>query len=555
MSYLGAALDSKPTAIHGFRKHTHKVLLNKLLRDIFSMHNIKTVSTKYLYERNGIFYIRIQNPPFAFSLRTNNLNVSLKALSYFTARLLQLRKKGISSKLLSELKEETLMIINPIELAEEIVDIFNLPPKDNYDTSDFSDHAFSELGNLQYQALNGGGLFKEPRQEVLLALSYMSNEYRKIYWDSKHFSDDTSSQLDKVRALLKAKIERDFIKERQLENLFKEKNTNEKISSYFEKFLDEIQNSRNPSSENRVKQFNDSFKEFLFVKGDISPIELTKLKVEGFIDTLYLLPPSRHRGNSTLDELLDSGNPPRKHSTIEKYYQRYNQFFSWLVANDVVASNPFIGVQLKPNDDDSGWASYTPDEIALIKEKLKDYSGWKYWIPMLAIYTGARASELGQLQAQDVKFDKETSRYYLDLMTLNEGQSIKTESGKRIIPLHKIFSDWAQEASTKPNNTNIWEGLAPRNNEPYSKPIGDFFRMNFFPKLGIPKETANGRRKVFHSFRTTFINETFQRHPDKLGLLQLIVGHSNKELKQTASYIRKENINITKLTTLVDWQE
>jgi hypothetical protein len=57
-----------------------------------------------------------------------------------------------------------------------------------------------------------------------------------------------------------------------------------------------------------------------------------------------------------------------------------------------------------------------------------------FWLPLMALYTGARLDELGQLLLTDVKH--ETGIHYLHLNTLDEGKRLKTGSSRRRVPLH-----------------------------------------------------------------------------------------------------------------------
>ena len=57
-----------------------------------------------------------------------------------------------------------------------------------------------------------------------------------------------------------------------------------------------------------------------------------------------------------------------------------------------------------------------------------------YWIPLLGIYTGARLSELVQLQIKDVLIKDEITA--ISISNLGIGQQLKTSASVRTIPIH-----------------------------------------------------------------------------------------------------------------------
>lgn len=63
-----------------------------------------------------------------------------------------------------------------------------------------------------------------------------------------------------------------------------------------------------------------------------------------------------------------------------------------------------------------------------------------YWLPLIALFTGARLGEICQLKITDIK--KEENVYCIDINEDDEDKSIKTkDSSVRIIPIHKVLLD------------------------------------------------------------------------------------------------------------------
>ena len=80
------------------------------------------------------------------------------------------------------------------------------------------------------------------------------------------------------------------------------------------------------------------------------------------------------------------------------------------------------------------YQSCRPD---LPKGYIKPDRGWRFWLPLLMLLTGARPNEICQLLTSDLKrTDKGT--WFLDLLDIDdgEGKSFKTASSRRRVPLH-----------------------------------------------------------------------------------------------------------------------
>lgn len=117
-----------------------------------------------------------------------------------------------------------------------------------------------------------------------------------------------------------------------------------------------------------------------------------------------------------------------------------------------------------------------------------------YWIPLLALYTGARCSELCQLTVADVVLD--TAQPYLRVTDQGEGQQVKTAAAHRSIPIHSElvrlgFLDYVRAQDGPP----LWPLLLHRKGKP-----GGYFSA-FFTELR--QSLGLDRQVVFHSFRHT----------------------------------------------------
>jgi len=123
-----------------------------------------------------------------------------------------------------------------------------------------------------------------------------------------------------------------------------------------------------------------------------------------------------------------------------------------------------------------------------------------YWLPVLALYSGARLEEMGQSLCSDIKHER--GIYYLDINGDGPGKSLKTASSWRKAPIHPVLVKLGFLAYVDALRTDGEPQLFPglkldrrgKRTANYSRAFGQYKRA-----IGI-----DDPRKVFHSFRHTF---------------------------------------------------
>ena len=122
-------------------------------------------------------------------------------------------------------------------------------------------------------------------------------------------------------------------------------------------------------------------------------------------------------------------------------------------------------------------------------------------MPLLALFTGARLEELGQLRVDDVR--EENGCWYFNITDLGENQQVKTATSRRRVPVHSqliragLLLYWQDlrgrgEARLFPD---LNSGIKGKVTASWSKWWGRYLRN----VIGI-----TDKRLVFHSFRHTF---------------------------------------------------
>lgn len=118
-----------------------------------------------------------------------------------------------------------------------------------------------------------------------------------------------------------------------------------------------------------------------------------------------------------------------------------------------------------------------------------------YWLPLLGLFTGARCSELCQLQTSNIvqvgKID------CIEITDEGDDQSVKTTASLRLIPIHSKLIDLGfMQYVAEQSAGSLWPSLPKRTGK-----AGGFFSQ-FFGELR--KELNIPSTVVFHSFRHNF---------------------------------------------------
>ena len=229
------------------------------------------------------------------------------------------------------------------------------------------------------------------------------------------------------------------------------------------------------------------------------------------------------------DTLLTEGNAP---ATAIKKINLLKAIFQTALDNDKLIINPATGVKV-PKDD-----TKTKPRIPFSKEELDNifkssiYTQGErpragageasFWIPLLALWTGARLEELGQLHVADIQ--EEAGIKFIHITNDGGSKNIKTSSSKRKIPIHPELIKYGFMTYVSNIKQTGYIRLFPLIKSPDDRQKTAMFSKWFGRHL---RETLKieDTRKVFHSFRHGFkdacrLSGVLSEHHDRL------TGHS-----------------------------
>ena len=139
--------------------------------------------------------------------------------------------------------------------------------------------------------------------------------------------------------------------------------------------------------------------------------------------------------------------------TVYIWTVTFKSLFEFAVTRDLLIKNPAANMMKKPSrEESSDREPYEPEDLSVIfraplfsgndGKGLRDKVGpnvirdHKYWLPVLAHYTGARVEELASLHLDEIKTEGDISYIDLTERPLSGERRVKAANSRRIIPLH-----------------------------------------------------------------------------------------------------------------------
>ena len=125
-----------------------------------------------------------------------------------------------------------------------------------------------------------------------------------------------------------------------------------------------------------------------------------------------------------------------------------------------------------------------------------------YWLPLIALFSGGRRTEIAQLRIRDLRQSSE-GIWFIDISNQGEGQSLKNVGSARSVPVHAelirlgLLDYHRSRTAAAAADSALWVGFdIPV--EPKAKAWSKWFARY----LGT--HVVESRAKTFHSFRHTF---------------------------------------------------
>jgi integrase len=246
--------------------------------------------------------------------------------------------------------------------------------------------------------------------------------------------------------------------------------------------------------------------DFIALHGDTALNKVTRDSVVKTYSRFKMLPPNKNKKpeyrNLTIDEILSKPiTQTVSSSTCRKFISRISQFFNWCVTWQLLERNPATGLMEKKGNESKERLPYEDDDLTLIfgsSEYQQDLfkHPYQFWVPLIALFTGARLNEICQLRPQDVSCVDGILCF--DITT--DAGKLKTVASERLIPVHSSLRALGIEALAKRQldmgQLRLFSELPPGREGP-GQTASKWFKR-YRDKCGVTHS-----KKPFHSFRHT----------------------------------------------------
>ena len=509
-------------------------------------------SRTYLYQRNGVFYIRLRMKS------TDRLTVSHPSHSRYKIASVSLRTKArrtamaYSRHIKAALRaihadrpnasygemREHLRDIAEWELSTGRSDLFEPDMRDLYRDQ------YGEVGENLVNALASEPLTIDQHRYINEALNVLKACMKRIEaGDSQPLIDyiDEFDATDRFNDQVSASLSVSAPQELSIP----EGKSSITVASLFEQYEQENALNWKPATLSENKASHSALIEifdYLGLNADANAIKRADmLRVR---DVLQQLPKNRKQRfkDAPLVDLLDREDKTDCLDVVtinNKYLIKMAAVFKWAVRNDLIKKNMSEGLELKVPQRKASEArnAFSTEQVGQLLGAAKVYSQkssgkpYHYYVTALAAITGARLNEVAQLQVKDVRTTGAGTVY----IHINEddsslpGKSIKNAHSDRCVPLVDgaygfVLADFMTlveaRRGTDGDDAMVFDGLRLMKNG-YGEQVSKWFNRTLLPKVLADRDGL-----AFHSFRHTVATQ-LKQHGVELAYAQAIMGHSS----------------------------
>ena len=275
--------------------------------------------------------------------------------------------------------------------------------------------------------------------------------------------------------------------------------------------------------------YDSIYKMLIEVIGENTHIrQLTRERCRGVLNLLRQLPANAAKKypKLTLKQAAERGSrdgaPRISVGTVNGYIQKLSALLSWSVNEGYLDKNPARGLKVadtvKRKDKRQPFAPWQLQKIfdaPLYRGCRNDGAGYatpgndkprrgRFWVPLIALFSGMRLNEICQLNVEDVRVVDGIHCFIVTTDVENgvADKKLKTSSGERLIPVHPelIRIGFLQHVTERrlSRSAKLFPELTVAKSGYYSDTFSKFF-ANFLNKAG-----AKATRTSFHSFRHNF---------------------------------------------------
>lgn len=314
--------------------------------------------------------------------------------------------------------------------------------------------------------------------------------------------------------------------------------------------------AENRPTEKSVQMWRRTCRDFDGFSGSLRVGEIKKAHVLGFKDLM-----------------LAAGSSP---ATIQNRLNQLRSLFRYAERNDLVAADPTVGVKAPvskrakdsrlPFDAVSLKALFSGPVHSAGQRPERGGGEASYWLPLIALFTGARLNEIGQLRTKDILLESYPregvdTRAWVFRITADEtdGLTLKNRGSARRIPIHAALVELGflryVQAIKEEGHLRLFPALKPDRFGTVTANWSKWF------SIYMRSQSILDRKIVFHSFRHSFKHYARESEIPK-SVNDALTGHESgdvadnyggpdyplKPLVDAISIYRVSSFDLTKLT-------
>lgn len=298
------------------------------------------------------------------------------------------------------------------------------------------------------------------------------------------------------------------------------------LSKYWDVHEKTKQGSSSPISAHTLKRRKTTWREFQELLGSDTPLfKITKEKVWRYRDALIDAP--SYAGSiaalkklSFPERVAAAKNNPGKYASLDldsvgDRLRQINAIFQFAVKRGHIDRNPAEGISEGKKGKSDARKAYTGEELQKIfsaepyfhRRPLLQEQTDEFWVPLLELFTGARASEL-YVRMVDVFEDHADPHIFI---TAYDDRPLKTDESERIMPIHPQLVELGFLAYCRHIRSTGSKKLFPSweyNSETQKQSSGPGRRrFNRFLKTVLPDRGIRADSHTFrHNFETALTN-------------------------------------------------
>jgi len=159
---------------------------------------------------------------------------------------------------------------------------------------------------------------------------------------------------------------------------------------------------------------------------------------------------------------------------------------------------------------------------------LKPYSkrdrDWRFWLPLIMLFSGARPNEICQLAVEDIR-QTQAGNWYISIHDENEGSSLKTTASRRRVPIHSElicfgFLRFVEQRRKASDGPRLFPSLKPNK---YGNVA--WYPVKRLNETYIPAEIVLDERQSLYSLRHN-VRDALRRAKAPPETLQAVTGWS-----------------------------